>query len=105
MQCKLKFHWEHYLDNDTQICLAKNCYRSKAPKHLPLYLYADSLILFEIIDDLFTKLEKVYGNSYCKKYTKEKFRESKIGSESFNTFYSEFIKLVAKLKFRKEILL
>ena len=35
----------------------------------------------------------------------EKFRKLKMGSGSFNAFYLEFIKLVAKLKFTKEMLL
>ena len=34
----------------------------------------------------------------------EKFRELKIGLDSFNAFCSEFIKLVAKLEFTKEML-
>ena len=35
----------------------------------------------------------------------KKFRKLKIGLGFFNTFYSEFIKLIAKLKFIKKMLL
>lgn len=35
----------------------------------------------------------------------EKFRKLKMGSGFFNAFYSKFIKLVAELKFTKEMLL
>ena len=58
-----------------------------------------------MVNNLFTKLEKVYGNSHCKKHTIEKFKELKMGLGSFNAFYLKFIKLVAKLMFIKEILL
>ena len=54
---------------------------------------------------MFTKLEKVYGNLYCKKYIMEKFQKLKIGSRFFNIFYSEFIKLAVKFKLTKKILL
>ena len=54
---------------------------------------------------MFIKFEKVYGNLYCKKHTIKNFKELKIGSKFFNTFYSKFIKLVTKLKFTKEMLL
>ena len=63
------------------------------------------MISFEKIDNLFIKLEKVYNNLYCKKYTIKKFRELKIGLGFFNVFYLEFIKLIAKFNFIKEILL
>lgn len=105
MQNKLKPNWEYYFDNDTQIYYTENRCGNKALKYLQLHFCADSLILFEIVDDLFTKLEEVYDNSHCKDYVIEKFKELKIGSGSFNNFYSKFIKLRAKLKFIKEILL
>ena len=54
---------------------------------------------------MFTKFKKVYGNFYCKKHIMKKFRELKMGLGFFNAFYFKFIKLVAKLKFTKEILL
>ena len=96
---------EYYPDNDTQICYAKNRCKGKALEHLQLHLRADSLIPFETVDNLFTKLEEVYDDPHCKKHAMEKFKELKIGLGSFNTFYSEFIKLTAKLEFTKEMLL
>ena len=105
IQNKLKLNQKHYLDNNTQIYYAKNCYRDEVLEHLQLHLHINLLIPFEIVDNLFTKLEKVYGNSHCKKYAIEKFRELKMGSRSFNAFYSKFIKLAAKLKFTKKMLL
>ena len=51
------------------------------------------------------KLEKVYNNSHQKKYAMKKSTILKIGSKSFNNFYLEFIKLVTKFKFKKEMLL
>ena len=63
------------------------------------------MIPFETVDELFTKLEEVYGDPHRKEHAMEKFRELKMGSGSFNAFYSEFIKLAAKLEFTKEMLL
>lgn len=64
------------------------------------------MILFEIVDKLFIKFEKVYGDFFhCKKYVIEIFKELKMGMRLFNTFYSKFIKLAIKLEFKKEILL
>ena len=63
------------------------------------------MILFKIVDNLFTKLKEVYGNPYYKEYIIEKFRKLKMGLRFFNTFYSDFIKLAAKFKFIKEMLL
>ena len=105
MQSKLKLNQKHYLDNDTQICYTQNRYGGKALKHLSPHLRTDSLIPFETVDNLFTKLEEVYDDLHHKKPVIEKFKELKMGSESFNTSYSEFIKLAAKLEFIKEILL
>ncbi len=59
MQSKLKLNRERYPDNNTPICYAKNCCGGKALKHLQPQLLVDSLIPFEIIEELFTKLEKV----------------------------------------------
>lgn len=105
MQSKFKFNQKHYLDNDTQICYIKNHCRSKTLEHLQPYLRADSWILFETVDDLFTKVEKVYNNSNCKEHAIKKFRELKMGSGFFNAFFLKFIKLAAKLEFTKEMLL
>ena len=105
MRSKLQLNWKHYPDNNTQICYAENRCEGEAREHLKSHLYADSLILFEIVDNLFTKLEKVYGDPHCKEHAIEKSRELKMGSSSFNAFYLEFIKLAAKLEFIKEILL
>ena len=105
MQNKLKLNQKHYSDNKIQICYTKNCCRVKALEHLQPHLHADSLIPFKTVDNLFTKLEKVYDDPHYKKHTIEKFRELKMGSESFNVFYSKFIKLAAKLEFIKKILL
>ena len=105
MQSKLKLNQEHYSDNDIQICYAKNRYGGKALEHLQPHLYADSLIPFEIVDDLFTKLEEVYGDLHRKEHVIEKFKELKMGSGSFNAFYLEFIKLATELEFTKEMLL
>ena len=105
MQSKLKLNREHYSDNDTQICYAEKRYGDKALEYLQPHLHADSLILFETVDELFIKLEKVYEDSHCKEHAMENFGELKIDSGSFNTFYSEFIKLAAKLEFTKEMLL
>ena len=60
------------------------------------------MIPFETVDILFIKLKEVYGNPYYKNHIIEKFKELKIGTKSFNTFYSEFIKLAVKLKFKKK---
>ena len=54
---------------------------------------------------MFTKLEEVYSNPHCKDHAIKKFRELKMGLGFFNAFYSEFIKLVAKLEFTKKMLL
>ena len=105
MQSKLELNQEPYPDNDTQICYAKNRYRSKALEHLQPYFHIDSLIPFKTVDNLFTKLEEVYDNPHYKKYAMEKFKKLKMGLGFFNTFYSEFIKLVVKLEFIKEMLL
>ena len=35
----------------------------------------------------------------------KKFRKLKMGSGSFNAYYLEFIKLIAKLEFTKEMIL
>lgn len=51
------------------------------------------------------KLEEIYDDLHCKENVIEKFRKLKICLGSFNTFHSEFIKLVAKLKFTKKIVL
>ena len=53
---------------------------------------------------MFIKFEEVYDNPHYKKHLIKKFRELKIGLEFFNTLYSEFIKLAAKLEFTKKIL-
>ena len=105
MRSKLKLNQEHYPDNDTQICYAENRCGGEALEHLQPHLRADSLIPFETVDDLFTKLEEVYGDPHRKEHAMEKFRELKMGSGSFNAFYSEFIKLAAELEFTKEMLL
>ena len=105
MQSKLKLNQKHYLDNNIQIYYAKNCYKDEVLEYLQPYFCADLLILFETVDNLFTKLKKVYDNLYCKKYIIKKFRELKIGLRSFNAFYSKFIKLAVKLEFTKKILL
>ena len=105
MQNKLKLNQEHYSDNDTQICYAVNRCEGKTLDYLQLYLRSDSLILFETVDELFTKLEEVSRNPHCKEDVIEKFRELKMGSGSFNAFYSEFIKLATELKFTKKMLL
>ena len=61
--------------------------------------------MFETVNNMFTKLEKVYENLYCKKYIKEKFKELKMDIKSFNSYYSKFIYLTTKLEFTKEMLL
>ena len=66
MQSKLKFNQKHYLDNNTQICYAKNRCGGEALEHLQPHLRANSLISFKIVDDLFTKLEKVYETLIAK---------------------------------------
>ena len=63
------------------------------------------MIPFETVDNLFTKLEEVYGDPHRKEHAMEKFRELKMGLGSFNAFYLEFIKLAAELEFTKEMLL
>lgn len=63
------------------------------------------MIPFKTLDQLFTKLKEVYGDSHCKKQIGKKFRRLKIGTRSFNAFYSEFIRLLTKRKFTKEMLL
>ena len=105
MRSKLKLNRKHYSDNDTQICHAENRCGGEALEYLQPHLRTDSLIPFETVDDLFTKLEEVYGDPHCKEHAMEKFRELKMGSGSFNAFYSEFIKLAAELEFTKEMLL
>ena len=105
IQNKLKLNQEYYPDNDTQICYILNRYGGKVLKYLQPHLRSDSLIPFEIRDKLFKKLEEVYGNPYRKKHAMEKFTKLKMGSRSFNVFYSEFIKLAAELESIKEILL
>ena len=86
MQSKLKLNQEHYSDNVTQICYVENHYGDKALKHLQPHLHADSLIPFETVDKLFTKLEEVYGDPHRKEHAMEIFRELKMGSRSFNAF-------------------
>ena len=88
MQSKLKFNREYYPDNNTQIYYAENHYGGEALEHLQPHLCADSLISFETVDELFTKLEEVYGNPHHKKHAIEKFRKLKMGSGSLNAFYS-----------------
>ena len=105
MQNKLKLNLEQFFDNDIKICYTKNRYRNKILEYLQLHFCADLLILFKIVYNLFTKLKKVYDNIYCKKHAIKKLKELKMGLESFNIFYSKFIKLADKLEFIKEILL
>lgn len=61
--------------------------------------------MFEIVNKLFIKSEKVYGDFYYKKHIIEKFIKLKINILFFNIFGSKFIKLAIKFKFIKEILL
>ena len=74
-------------------------------EYLQFHLCANSLILFKIINKLFTKFEEVYKDFHCKKHAMKKLKELKIGMDSFNAFHSKFIKLAVKLKFTKEMLL
>lgn len=102
MQNKFKLNRKYYFNNNTLIYYIKNCYRGKSLEYLQPYLQIDSLILFEIVNKLFTKLKKVYGDLHCKEYIIEKFKKLKISSKSFNTFYLKFIKLTTKLKYTKK---
>ena len=105
MQSELMLNREHYPDNNTKIYYAKNCCGGKALEHLQPHLLVDSLIPFETIGELFTKLEEFYWDPHCKDHAIEKFGELKMGSGSFNAFYSEFFKLAANLEYIKEMLL
>ena len=105
MQNKLKFNPKYHFNINTQICYTKNYCKSKALKYLQLHLYANLLIFFKIVITLFIKLEELYGDLHYNKFTMKKFKELKKGTRSFNAFYSKFIKLIAKFKFTKKILL
>ena len=63
------------------------------------------MISFEIVNKLFQKFEKTYGDHYYEKYALKKLKKLKMGIKFLNTLYSKFINLIAKLEFIKEILL
>ena len=77
----------------------------KALQYLEPCLRVNSITYFVTIEDLFNHLEDIFGNPHQKKHTIEKFRDLKMGTSSFNNFYSEFIRLASDLEYTSEMLI
>ena len=105
MRGKFEINWDHYPTDRSKLIYAENRVEGKALQHLESCLRVNSITPFVTIEDLFNHLEDIFGNPHRKEHVMEKFRDLKMGTSSFNDFYSEFIRLALDLEYTSEMLI
>lgn len=104
MRGKFEADCDQYPSESSKLIYTEKRVEGKALQHLEAYLHCNSLESFYTVEDLFTRLQNVFGSPHRNEHAIKNFRDLKMGDNSFNDFYRDFICLAPEMDFTSEML-
>lgn len=105
MRGKFEVDCDQYPSESSKLIYTEKRVGGKVLQHLEAYLQCNSLESFYTVEDLFTRLQNLFGDPHRKEHAIKNFRDLKMGGSSFKDFYREFIRLAPDMDFTSEMLI